>query len=274
MESIKKLKEKKQSISSINKITNAMELISITKSRQAVKRFNEYKNYFSKFEEIIFQTTHDLKFIPAKDIKGTLWIIFTSDLGLAGGYNINIVKELSRNIHENDKIIVIGKKGESLVANKIINKNVDLYLIDDLLRSRKYSEILSKIEVSYFEEKLTSKIIYTHYISQISFEPKIMNLLPIDKNTFSGKKTINSQIEFEPNKQELFIEIINLYIYSVLVNAYHESVASEHTSRRIAMENATTNGKELLRDIEIELNRTRQAKITQKISKIIGGSEA
>jgi F-type H+-transporting ATPase subunit gamma len=171
-------------------------------------------------------------------------------------------------------LLVIGQKGISIAKT---HKNASYFSIKTLLDGNQIEEIVSSIKTKYFVNDLRVNVIYTKFINQITFETEIKKLLPIDQEEIKKMVTKNSigpQIYFEPNREELANQVIDLYLHAMIVYFYRESKASEESSRRVAMDAATSNGKELLEKLEIEFNRTRQAKITQEILEIIGGAES
>ncbi len=270
MSGIKQLKSKKKSLESINKVTKSMQLISTVKSQKALKELRDYQIFYKKIEDIFKSISSDVKF-DESEYSNNLWIIFSSDLGLAGGYNTNIIKLVESNISKDDELIVIGKKMISVVKNNFNNESI--FVEGSELLKSELSSIVQKIKYSFLVNKMNIKVIYTKFISQLEFIPEIQQILPIvseEVENSLGEKII----EFEPNKEELFKNIINLYIESLMRGFWKEANASEQTSRRVAMENATKNGQDLLDQLSVEFNRSRQAKITQEISEIIGGAEA
>lgn len=271
MATLREIGEKKRLIGSINKITKAMQLVAISKSKKALTLLLQYRSFYQEIYNLVLKTVSNNE--EKKEYKGTYWIIFFSDLGLAGGFNSNIMRLISNKIKSEDIIYIVGNKGESL--KKIRVKEVSSVLSEEFMQV--VEEVTENILTSYFRENYQIKAVYTRYVSQLEFVPEIVSILPFEeimKNDLEPKEEIPKQIEFEPSKEELFFNIIETYVQSVLVGFYREAKVSEHTSRRIAMENATNNGEDMLRELLILYNRVRQTKITQEISEIIGGAEA
>lgn len=273
MATLRQIKDKQQSVSTINKITKAMQLVSSAKSQKAVKEMRDYKDYFNKVQRIMSELVKEVK-SEEKAYKGTYWILVMSDLGLAGGYNSNIIKTTLANLKPEDKIVVLGNKGMSFARKQ--EKKAEWYSINEILEGQLLAQIITRIHAAYYDEKMEVKVVYTEYISQMEFEPKLKQVLPIEPIELSEEEKIevDSVIEFEPNKEDLLVQLEDLYLQSLIVGIYKEAQASEHTARKNAMENATNNGNELLQALSIEYNRGRQAKITQEISEIIGGAES
>ncbi|BDV03404.1 MAG: ATP synthase gamma chain [Candidatus Hepatoplasma scabrum] len=279
MAQLKKLKEQQNSIRSINKITKAMKLVSTAKSQKALKRLKNYKNYYLQIEKIVDDIAKDVT--QKKEFKGTSFVIFTSDLGLVGGYNSNIIKIIRSQFNlRTDKIIIVGTKGNSfakeLAAKNIAKDRILTVASDEFSFAKGLSNGVRILLGDYFEKDLKIVCIYTKYFSQISFEATAKTLLPIeiDKNNLDSKENISAVTEYEPEKEILLNEILSIYLESLLFGYYLESITSEYTSRRVAMENAAKNGDDMLKKLSIAFNRERQAKITQEISEVIGGAEA
>lgn len=280
MATSREIKEKRKSVHSINKITKAMQLVSTAKSQKAVRRMREYQQFYQKIIDIVSDISKDTK--QLKEFKGTFWVVIASDLGLAGAYNSNILKTFKANQLKEDKILIIGRKAVSLTNKTEIellksrkhSNEVEFFLSSEILNPDNSSKVISFVKEKYVEKNMRVKVIYTKYVSQLEFQTSIYNLLPIDLKKEETQDDNLKKIEFEPSKEELLQEIIDTYIESTLIGLFRESLASEHTSRRVAMENASKNGEDMLKELEIKYNRTRQAKITQEISEIIGGAEA
>ena len=273
MATLRQIKDKQNSVSTINKITKAMQLVSSAKSQKAVKLQKEYGNYFEKVKKMVGEVSGNEK--PKDSFKGVYWISTMSDLGLAGGYNNNILKALKSNIKDVDKILIIGQKGKTF--QKQVGERIEVLPLENLKHSHKLENITAKIKSLHYDENYEVKILYTKYVSAINFIPTEKIILPIQPFVVSNTEKEQKQLAitiFEPERSILLKELEGLYIHSFLVGAYKESQASEHTSRKNAMESATKNGEELLDALNIEYNRGRQAKITQEISEIIGGAES
>ncbi len=275
MATLRQIKEQQQSVSTINKITKAMKLVASAKSQKAVREMKEYKEYFRKIEEVMSEIVDGKT--SEREFDGTYWIVVLSDLGLAGGYNSNVLKEITKNLKPNDDVLLLGNKGMSFAK-----KNGDFaecMSIGEILEDPTFlATITTKIKAEYFDENREVKVIYTEFNSQVDFEPKVKQILPIPPIEIDKHEKVSADprpvVEFEPSKEELLMELKSLYIHGFLVGVYRESQASEHTARKNAMENASNNGEELLAKLDIEYNRGRQAKITQEISEIIGGAES
>lgn len=270
MATLRQIKEQQNSVKTINKITSAMKLVSSAKSQKAIKQMKNYRDYFSKVQGVMSDLSNDKE---QGGYDGSYWILIMSDLGLAGGYNHNLLKTLQANMLPEDRVLVLGNKGTGFAKR---NKDkTEWFSLGNILQGNMLAEITTRIKTQHYDKNREVKIIYTEFESQVEFMPVAKTLLPIqpiEKNEDENKTF--SIIEYEPDRETLLKELEELYIESFLIGVYRESQASEHTARKNAMENASNNGEELLEKLNIEYNRGRQAKITQEISEIIGGAES
>jgi F-type H+-transporting ATPase subunit gamma len=199
--------------------------------------------------------------------------VFSADFGLAGGYNSNVVKQLLENYDaKTDKLILFGNKVGAALTSRFPEIEFKQFGAEDAKKPIVLDEVTVDILEAYYDKNLKVKAIYTEYKSQIDFEAKTKTILPIEK--IENEKAELVQIEFEPSASVVLKEMMDTYIPSVLKGLYKEAMASEHSSRRVAMENATSNGEELLGELQVQFNKQRQAKITQELSEISAGSEA
>ncbi|WP_215772392.1 ATP synthase F1 subunit gamma [Mesomycoplasma hyorhinis] len=278
MVALSKLKSRFLQIKNTEKITKAMELISNAKIPKLRREFVQVSQYFTNLNEIflsIIKKTTSINVFDLDTTKPRVFIVITSDLGLCGAYNVNVVKKLKSLIKEEDRIIVIGKKGISYLSK--FKNQIDLEF--DVVDRADCLEIIFKVKEQiekYLENKQISgiEIIYTQFINTLTFNAINFTLLPIDKNIeqqkLEFKQNSKLEIEFEPSPESVLKNLIPIYFGAALNNFLFESKISEIASRRIAMENASDNANEIIDKLSIELNRTRQASITQEITEIVG----
>ncbi|WP_338954908.1 ATP synthase F1 subunit gamma [Spiroplasma endosymbiont of Polydrusus cervinus] len=276
------LKKQITSINSTSKITQAMKLVATAKLKKIGKQISNSKPYFSEvytvFNDIISKADDSIyqKKDGTKASERTCWIVINSNLGLCGGYNININKLVLRQLRKNDCIIVIGSKAELFYANKgckimHVRKDIDIdFSYDD---AREFAqEILSGFNGNTYDE---IKIAYTKFINNVTFKPTILQLLPIVKaNQNQEPKHINIITEFEPDPATILENAVPMYLNTILFSTIIESQVSEQASRRLAMENAMENAHVMLEKLSLLYNRKRQAAITQEITEIVAGAGA
>ncbi|WP_374696631.1 ATP synthase F1 subunit gamma [Spiroplasma endosymbiont of Polydrusus formosus] len=277
------LKKQITSINSTSKITQAMKLVATAKLKKVGKIISNSKPYFAEvytiFNDIISKADDSIyqKKDGTKDSERTCWIVVNSNLGLCGGYNININKLVLRQLRKNDCIIAIGSKAESFYANKgckIIHVRKDVDINFSYGDAREFAqEILSWFNGNTYDE---IKIAYTKFVNNVIFEPTILQLLPIVKATNHNQesKHINVITQFEPDPATILENAVPMYLNTILFSTIVESQVSEQASRRVAMENATENAHAMLGKLSLLYNRKRQAAITQEITEIVAGAGA
>ncbi|MEI2461913.1 ATP synthase F1 subunit gamma [Mycoplasmopsis felis] len=283
MPNLNNLKNRISVVSSTQKITNAMELVSTSKLRRLRNEYTQVKSYLDTlqdtFNELIahVQPNDFYDIFPQNNIESSLYIVITSDLGLCGSYNSNIIKLLTEKIKQNDKIIILGTKGVGLVLGSSLKDQViKIYInIGDKL-SYKLSNEITKLALEYYTDKKISKInlIYTEFINNLTQTPISLQLFPINVNSYSKTQNQTDSIEFEPNAETVLLETIPMFISSMIYCLSANSKISEMASRRNAMENATSNAGDLIKDLKLEFNRQRQGIITQEITEIVAGADA
>lgn len=280
MASLQEIKSRLNSITTTKKITKAMQLVASAKLQRAKNNLESIQEYytsvFDMFQDLLSNVKDADTLFPQGDKDVTLTIIITSDLGLCGGYNSNVLKKLVSSRKSNDQIIVLGNKGiTSLKAKGISTANEYGHVGDDpnyVFASKIGEEALAK----YIAGEVNKvNIIYTKFINSVTFEATQTQLLPIEASETKKEDSNNPQAvtEFEPDPKSVLINAMPLYVSAVIFGAMVESKVSEMSSRRTAMENATDNAEELIDNLGLEYNRARQASITQELNEIVAGSE-
>lgn len=280
---LNEIKRRIKSVNSTKQITKAMELVSTAKLKKARTRLDKSKIYFhtvtSSINDVLAETKGmNHPFLKQREIKKSLYILITSDKGLAGGYNSNVCKEIEADIEnkENTEIIAIGNKGRDYLRRRGY-KVIESY--NGVSESPQFADALNignKVMKMYRDQEIDEiKIVYTEFKSNISFVPRVQKILPASADDFEEKESkVSSLIEFEPSPEGVLEYLIPKYVNSVIFGNLIESSVAESGSRRMAMENATDNAEELLGELELHYNRARQAAITQEITEIVGGAEA
>lgn len=283
MPNLNGLKNRISVVANTKKITNAMELVSASKLRVIKKEYDNIQNYknslentFSDIMDHMSKGELDTLFPVDKSNESELYIIITSDLGLCGSYNSNIINLARTRVKENDKLILIGNKGISQ-ENKLI-KNKENIIKSFAEVGNKFSYELASLIASesfdLYKQSIISKIniIYTKFINNVVQESEIKTLFPLEIKT--DHKSVHTEIEFEPSAEEVLKNAIPLYLSSLIYALGAASKLSEMASRRNAMENATDNAQEIEQTLILEYNSTRQGLITQEITEIVSGADA
>ena len=265
-----------KSVNTTKKITGAMELISTVKLQKYRNIVGNIITFEDTIEDIVSKIQFsgndlDNAYVKKNNASKRFFFIFTSDMGLCGGYNLNIEKLISNNVNKDDLIILVGSKLYKQM------KDEGYKIINDLLYSDKleYNElnILSKQAINMFSQGEINSInvIYTKFVNNISFKPNIKKVLPYES---TAHKQRHQEMLFEPSPDEVLNELMPIYIENNIYRLFIESKTSEHGSRRYAMENATNNADELNEKLLLAYNQARQAAITSEITEIVAGADA
>ena len=270
------IKSRIKSINSTKKITGAMELISNSKLVKNRNMMEKNRTYANAIEEMVSsmlsgELVSENDYLTSKDAKQKAYFIFTSDMGLCGGYNINVYKLILEKVSKDDYVFFIGNKYYSQVKSdgfNILNEQIGSDCVD-YSTIKKYADTALDM---YKQNKISSiNVIYTCFVNNINFKTKGCSILPGERK--SDKKEYK-QIEFEPSPDEILVDLIPMMVESQIYSKFLESKTSEHGNRRFAMESATDNATELTDKLTLAYNQARQAAITQEITEIVSGADA
>lgn len=291
----KEIKLKIGTISNIKKITKTMEMVSVSKMKKMVARASASKEYAVKALQLLgnLALERNVEHPLLEQGKGekNLLVVFASNKGLCGGFNVNISKKLSEIAKQSKRtldVITIGKQAEraarrnnlSIVASFIdFNEKTGS---DDFLVLKQI--LLDKMASSDYHE---TWMLYTEFQSAMSYAPVNYQILPPNietlthlfveeerKERFGHKLKSLSRYVIEPSPEEVIERIVPELLHASLYHAHLESQASEHSARMFAMKNASDNAGNLVDELTLQYNKARQAAITQEISEIVGGAEA
>ena len=272
-----------KSVAATRKITKAMELVATAKLKKNKDRFLLTATYTSELASMTANVLtrakdHEHLYLSKVEGKGTLYIVVTSNLGLCGAYNANVIKEILPKIQPGDKLIVVGMKGYNVFKRKEINI-IQSLLTEVTSQEQLQANEIAKFALTEFKNKNVSKIslVYTRYVNSVTFQPTTIDLLPVDPKQFEvkvgkGKEFLDTL--FEPNIDSVLDVIVPLYFESVIFGKLVEAHTSEQAARRLAMENATDNADEIKEKLLIVYNKERQSAITQEMSEIVAGANA
>lgn len=284
MASTRDIMRRIKGISSTKQITKAMELVSSAKLRKSRERLEKTRPYYNVILDNInnvLNSTGNIKhpLLVKREIKNSLFIVITSDRGLAGGYNSSIVKLAESKIKEapyESKIITVGSKAYDYFTRRnydVIDKYFGISEEPEFSDAKEIGKTALDLYKSGEVDEVN--IVYSTFVSTISQEPKLLRLLPSEpKASEEEDKKAMVLTEFEPSTEAVLDYLIPKYVESVIFGSLIESSASEQAARRVAMESATDNAEELIDELEISYNRARQAAITMEISEIVSGAEA
>ncbi|MGM9947015.1 ATP synthase F1 subunit gamma [Floccifex sp.] len=287
MASTKEIKNHINSVKDTQKITNAMYLISSTKLTKAKKELDQTRAFFQYTQnEIkrIFRRAPDIEsryFYPPKDeppLNGTYGcLVITADKGLAGAYNLNVIKETEKLLkkHEDTKLFVVGEYGRRyFMKHNIPIEQSFLYTAQNPTMDRA-REICSILLEMYDKKKLDKiYVVYTDMESSIQEEAKTFRLLPFHRFEFMKENELETDFEFVPSLKTVLESMMPSYIAGFIYSALVDSFCSEQNARMTAMDSANKNAEKILAELQVEYNRVRQAAITQEITEISAGAKA
>ena len=291
MASMRDIKRRKESVQSTGQITKAMKLVSSVKLQKAKVGAEASKPYFDTMYNTVAgmiaksgQMSHPFLQKSQSDKKAV--ILITSNRGLAGGYNSNVVKLITKDERfnqENTIIYPVGTKGRDSMARLNFSLSDDY---SEAINEPLYSDasqigkdVLSKFVQGEIGEIYIAYTIFKNTVVQI---PTLMKLLPIDAEDISSEMEDVSEdpidritlMNYEPEPEEALDAIVPKYINSLIYGGLVESHASENGARMQAMDSATSNAEEMISDLSLKYNRARQASITQELTEIIAGASA
>ena len=290
MASLDDLKKRIASVKSTQKITKAMKMVAAAKLRRAQESAENGRPYSEKMNNVILNLSSGIsdKDNAPKLLSGTgndnvhLCVVMTSDRGLCGGFNSNIIKKaksyFSKILSEGKelKIITVGSKGKDqlkrMYGDKIIesisfkeSKNANYFDADKVGKI-----VIDKFENSEFD---ICTIFYNQFKNVITQIPQAQQIIPLD-NENSEENASEESYEFEPDEDEILSNLLPKNISTQIFKAMLENSASEQGSRMSAMDNATRNAGEMVDKLTIQYNRSRQAAITKELIEIISGAES
>ena len=279
MSNLIQTKERLNSTKSTQKVIKAMELVASSKIKKAKEKALNNKDYFEQVTGImqsIYSFEDMFSYMNLDECEdNTLIIGITSDMGLCGAYNNNVIKKVTQLIAENDNpfVAMAGNKGvnksnfEGISMHKAIN---DISRIEDFSLAKDLAEEI----INLYSSKRVNKVlvVYTKFVNPIVQQVEVIDLFSLEQ--IEKDSLYNYDLEVDGDKKQIFNSLFIQYIYSVSYYAVLNSIASEYASRRNSMDAANNNSLELIEHLNLEMNRIRQAMITQEIAEIIGGAEA
>ena len=284
MANLKEIRNRITSVGSTMQITSAMKMVSAAKLKRAQDAILQMRPYANKLTELLVNLSSSLDsseggdFSVNREIKNVLLIPITSNRGLCGGFNANIIKQTISLINNdyNDKtvsVISIGKKSSEYFRNN--NYNV-ISSHDDIFSDLTYdsvAKIAEDVMQSYLDLKYDKVIlVYNQFKNAATQNVMSENYLPVESPEEEG--AVIGDYIFEPEKKEIIEQLIPKSLKTQLFKAVLDSHASEHGARMTAMHKATDNASELKKDLTLSYNKARQAAITAEILEIVGGAEA
>ena len=281
MANLKEIRNRISSVSSTMQITSAMKMVSAAKLKKAQDAITAMRPYSDKLTQILVNLSLSVDFenvyLSPRQVKNKLVVCITSNRGLCGAFNSNIIKkctEIANSSDESVSFLCIGKKGADILSKNynVIQTNNEIF---DDLTFENISAIAEKLMSMFLNKEFDSvQIVYNKFknaATQIVIQEQY---LPIENNDSENDQKESSDYIFEPSQVEIISELIPKSLKTQLYKSIRDSYASEHGARMTAMHKATDNATELRDQLKLTYNKARQAAITNEILEIVGGAEA
>jgi len=281
--SMRDIKRRKESVQSTQQITKAMKLVATVKLQKARGKAESNKPYFNMLYDticsILAMTKNvDHRYLRDNDCEKKAVIVITSNRGLAGGYNSNIVKLITNGDFKKDETYVyaVGKKGIEGLTRKGFNIHKDFSEVINEPLFSDATQMTKELLTQYTQGEIGEiYIAYTNFKNTVTQEPVLRKLLPLSADDFEDREIDDKLLmNFEPTPEDVLDKVIPKYMSNIIFGAFLESVASENGARMQAMDSATSNAEDMISSLSLKYNRARQSAITQELTEIIAGADA
>lgn len=287
MAGAKEIRSKIASTKNTQKITRAMEMVAASKMRKTQERMRASKPYATKIYDVVkhiarANSEYRHPFMTVRDIKRVGLIVVTTDRGLCGGLNANLLRESLRHMRQWQQetkdvdVCVIGKKG--LAFFKRVGGRV-IASVDHLGDKPGVNDLIGAVKVmldAFYQGEIDAlHIVYNEFVNTMTQKPLLKQLLPLPKSEEDSKSLGHHwDYIYEPDAKELLDALLERYIELQAYQAVVENIACEQAAKMIAMKSATDNAGELIKEFQLAYNKARQAAITQELAEIVGGAAA
>lgn len=281
MANLKEIRNRISSVSSTMQITSAMKMVSAAKLKKAQDAITAMRPYSDKLTQMLVNLSSSVDFenvyLSPRKVKNKLILCITSNRGLCGAFNSNVIKkctEIANSSDENVSFFCIGKKGGDILSktHNVIQSNNAVF---DDLTFENISTIADKVMSMFLNKEYDSvQIVYNKFKNAATQIVTQEQYLPIENNKSKDDEKDSSDYIFEPTQIEIISELIPKSLKTQLYKSVRDSYASEHGARMTAMHKATDNATELRDQLKLTYNKARQAAITNEILEIVGGAEA
>ncbi|SDI46921.1 ATP synthase F1 subunit gamma [Natribacillus halophilus] len=288
MASLREIKGRISSTKNMKQITGAMQMVAASKQSRAQAKSQAYEPYMQKIQEVVASiamgnsdASHPM--MEQRPIQKTCYIVVTSDQGLAGGYNSNLVRSLRQTISERHQstdeysIIIIGKIGRDLLKRLNFPIEAEYTGLSD---NPSFDEVksITRQSVGMFEEESIDELYmwYNHFVNTMRQDVTETKLLPLTALAEELEESVGAtpNYEYEPSENAILESLLPQYAESLIYGALLDAKAAEFAARMTAMKAASDNADDLLDELQLSYNRARQAAITQEINEIVGGAAA
>lgn len=270
------LKRRIKSVANTEKITRAMGLVATAKFKKVRERAEKTTPYFEKFRDSInlMALSPDVlssKYFEVNNADTDIYIVISSNTGLCGSYNTNVLNETLRSIEgKKVQLITVGEKAKGFFYKRGFDIISEFVEFGDSPSYKECVDIL-RPALDAFQKGTVKNVylIHTKFYNPVKIRVETIKILPFEQPTGKQEERL-----FEPSPKEVFDYVLPKYLNTTMYYAFVNSIASEISSRMNAMDNATKNANEILDALKLAFNRARQGNITQEITEIVGGSEA
>ncbi|MBA4602961.1 ATP synthase F1 subunit gamma [Thermoactinomyces mirandus] len=286
-QSMRDIKRRIRSTENMRQITKAMKMVAAANLRRAQTKAEKGRPYAEKMRDVIVNIARGTKgakhpMLESRPVRKTGYLVITSDRGLAGGYNSNLLRTLVQTLSERHQskdeyvMFAIGSKGRDFLKKRDYPVIDEITGLPDAPTYEEVQEIVKKAVGYYAEEKYDQLyIVYNQFVNPIVQRPVNKQLLPLSSgNLQEESKSPKTTYEYEPSQEEVLSVLLPRYAEALVYSALLDAKASEFAARMTAMSNATDNATEMIDTFTLHLNRARQAAITQEIAEIVGGASA
>lgn len=278
---LKEVDRRIKSVRNTQQITRAMKMVAAAKLRKAESRAKKARDYFEQIQAVTRRAVSKgggQRLLAPRDVQRVGFVVITSARGLAGPYNANVLRQAVIKMHEvggkNPGAFAIGRKGRDYLAHRNIDILQEFLGVGDDPTFHQARAIAHEVLQRYLDHDVDEVwLTYTKFINPLTHEVKTLRILPVEEPAAQEPALVRSYV-FEPDPETVFDDLLPRYVEIVIFSALLESKASEHGARMTAMDSASKNADELIRQMILMRNRLRQAAITREIAELVSGSEA
>ncbi len=284
MATMRDIKRRRDSIQSTEQITKAMKLVATVKLQKSRVKAENTKPYFNMMYDTISSIiaksgTIDHKYLKAGSSPKKAVIVITSNRGLAGGYNNNIVKMVNSELPSQDTYVyAIGRKGRDGLSRRGFTIKADCSEVINEPIYQDAADLTAELLDSFAKGEVGEiYLAYTFFKNTVVHVPTLVKLLPVEieaREKAEEDTKPHAIMDYEPDDETVLDSIVPKYMSSLIYGALLESVASENGARMTAMDSATSNAEEMIEDLSLQYNRARQGAITQELTEIVAGANA
>ncbi len=278
------IRRRTKSVQSIEQITRAMKMVSAAKLRRSQNTLFAARPYADKMQDVLSRlgsrvdtSLHAL--LSNREVKQVGFVIITSDRGLAGGFSANVIRAAEKAMQPYDRdqiaLVTIGRKGRDYFRRRnyqIVGDFVGLGEEIGFTQARTIAQTIIELYLGGLLDEV--HLVYPQFINTVTQRQTVTRLLPLQPPQAEQSKGAESEYLIEPSLEAVLDNLLPRYVATLVYRAVLESKASEHGARMAAMDAATKNAEELIKELTLSFNRARQAAITREISEIVGGAEA